>query len=73
MRKHTLVKIVKGEHAKGKHPVRQYRVCASHKKRSATALHLQVLCDASSQRGMFPEISHSQALLGAKILVHKIN
>jgi hypothetical protein len=37
MRKHTLVKIVKGEHAKGKHPVRQCRVCASHNKSSATA------------------------------------
>jgi hypothetical protein len=37
MRKNTLVKIVKGEHAKGKHPVRHCCVCASHKKRSATA------------------------------------
>jgi hypothetical protein len=37
MRKHTLVRLVKGEHAKGKHPVRQCRVCASHMKRSATA------------------------------------
>jgi hypothetical protein len=30
-------------------------------------LHLQVLCNATSQRGMFPEISHSQALLGALV------
>ncbi|PNF20244.1 hypothetical protein B7P43_G16151, partial [Cryptotermes secundus] len=29
----------------------------------------QVLCNATSQRGMFPEISHSQALLGALVNV----
>jgi hypothetical protein len=34
MRKHTLVKIVKSEHSKGKHPSWQCRVCAVHKKRS---------------------------------------
>jgi hypothetical protein len=32
-------------------------------------LHLQVLCDASSRRGIFPEMSHSQALLGALVSV----
>jgi hypothetical protein len=36
MRKHTLTKIVKSEHSKGKHPSRQCRVCAVHKKRSMT-------------------------------------
>jgi hypothetical protein len=42
-------------------------------------LHLQVLCNATPQRGVFPEISHTQALLGAlvkcflKVLVHKNN
>jgi hypothetical protein len=30
--KHTLVKIVKSEHSKGKHPSRQCRVCTVHKK-----------------------------------------
>jgi hypothetical protein len=30
---------------------------------------LQVLCNATFQRGMFPEISHSQALLGALVSV----
>jgi hypothetical protein len=37
MWKHTLVKIVKNEHSKGKHPCRQCRVCSVHKKRSMTA------------------------------------
>jgi hypothetical protein len=32
----TLMKIVKSEHSKGKHPSRQCRVCAVHKKRSMT-------------------------------------
>ncbi|PNF33715.1 hypothetical protein B7P43_G11435 [Cryptotermes secundus] len=37
MRKHSLVKIVKSEHSKGKHPSRQCLVCAVHRKRSMTA------------------------------------
>jgi hypothetical protein len=42
-------------------------------------VHLQVLPSATPQRGMFRDISHSQALLGAlvkcflKTVVHKIN
>ncbi|PNF17797.1 hypothetical protein B7P43_G06890 [Cryptotermes secundus] len=36
MQKHTLIKIVKSEHSKGKHPSRQCRVCAVHKKRTMT-------------------------------------
>ncbi|PNF19822.1 hypothetical protein B7P43_G14053 [Cryptotermes secundus] len=37
MRKHILVKIVKSEYCKKKHPSRQCRVCAEHKKKSRTA------------------------------------
>jgi hypothetical protein len=36
MRKHVLMKIVKCEHAKMKHPVRQCHVCAAHNKKSIT-------------------------------------
>jgi hypothetical protein len=53
-------------------------VFAQFTKNDYDCLHLQV-CNATSQRGTFPEISHPQALLGAlvsvlkTILVHKIN
>jgi hypothetical protein len=53
-------------------------VFAQFTKNNCNCLHLQV-CNATPQRGTFPEISHSQALLGALvsvlkiILVHKIN
>jgi hypothetical protein len=32
-------------------------------------LHLDVLCNATFQRGIFPEISHSQALIGSLVSV----
>jgi hypothetical protein len=65
MRKHVLMKIVKSEHGKNKYPTRQCRVCAVHNRRRD--IHLQVLPSATPQRGMFREISHSQALLGALV------
>ncbi|PNF28867.1 hypothetical protein B7P43_G04424 [Cryptotermes secundus] len=37
MQKHILVKIVKSEYCKKKHPSRHCRVCAEHKKKSRTA------------------------------------
>ena len=33
------------------------------------SVHLQVLLSATPQRGMFPEISHSQALLGSLVSI----
>jgi hypothetical protein len=66
MRKHSLVKIVKREHSKRKHPSRTCRVRTVHKK--GVCLHLD-LCNATFQGGIFPEISHSQALLGSLVSV----
>jgi hypothetical protein len=68
MRKHTHVKIVKGEHAKRKHPVRQCRVFASHKKRSATA-YICKFCVMPLHKGECFQKYHSQALLGALVSV----
>jgi hypothetical protein len=42
MRKHTLVKIVKREHSKGKHPSRQSRLCAVRMKTSISAFRRSV-------------------------------
>jgi hypothetical protein len=67
MRKHSLEKIVKREHSKRKHLSRTCHVRTDHKK--GVCLHLDILRNATFQRGIFPEISHSQALLGALVSV----
>jgi hypothetical protein len=67
MWKHTLVKIVKHELSKGKHPSSPCRVRTVHK--NGVWLHLDFVCNANFQRGIFPEISHSQALLGGLVSV----
>jgi hypothetical protein len=68
MNTYSYLSLDPGENENNKHPSRQCCVCTVHKNRTMT-LHLQVLCNATSQRGLFPEISHSQALLGALVSV----
>jgi hypothetical protein len=68
MQKHVLAKIVKREYGKNKYPIRQCRVCSVHKRRRHV-VHLQVLPSATPQRGMFREISHFEALLGALVFL----
>ena len=69
MLKHVLEKIVGSEWGKRKYPARRCHVCAAHKQRSETRVHLQVLLSATPQGGMFPEVSHPQALLGSLVSI----
>ena len=59
MRKHVIEKTVGSELGKIKYPARRCHICAAHKKRSETW--------TTPQGGMFPEVSHSQALLGSLV------
>jgi hypothetical protein len=62
MRIRTLVKIVKSGHSKRKHPTRQCRVCAVHKKRSETA-YICKFCIMPLHRGECFEKYHTQEIL----------
>jgi hypothetical protein len=69
MQKYVLEKTVKSDEGTRKYPARRCHVCATQKKRSDTRYICKFCSVLLHKGGMFPEISHPQALLVALVSV----